>query len=191
MLTRQRIFMCAIVLVTIGAVSCRDSGRADLEQQLEQIEKRTARLTEAVKALSDAAEELGRLIPEMRLAVIDVTLLRTGMMLTPLIPSPGQAGQTAIVIGPVERTSDARGKVTEVGCRVVFAGYTRADTDNLSEEQLTAICTAIFSSFKAGYLAYFPDDAGAPFQLNLFYMDSAQGPIQFAGYSPAKGLVRR
>jgi hypothetical protein len=191
MFTQRRMLICAVVLVIIGALGCRNSGREDFEQKLEQIEKRTTRLTEAVRALSDAAEELGKLVPEMRLAVIDMTLMRTGMMLTPLISSPGRAGQTAMVIGPVERSSDERGVITEVGCRVVFAGFSQADTDTLSREELTAICTAILSSFKAGYLVYFPDDAGASFQLNLFFMNSAQGPIQFGSYSIGKGLIRK
>lgn len=188
----KRVLIWAVVLAMLGVLSCRNSGPGNLEQKLEHLEKRTARLTEAVRALSDAAEELGKLVPEMRLAAIDVTLLRTGMMLTPLIASSSRAaGQAAVVIGPVERSSDRQGKVTEVGCRVVFAGFSQADTDNLSREELTAICTAILSSFKVGYLAYFPDDAGAFFQLNLFHMDSAQGPIKFGIYSIEKGLIRK
>ena len=189
--TRQRVLIWAVVLVIIGALSCGNSSRTDFEEELERLEKRTARLTEAVRALSDAADELGKLVPEMRLAAIDVTLLRTGMMLTPLIASPGRAGQAAVVIGPVERSSDRQGKVTEVGCQVVFAGFSQADTDNLSREELTVICTAIFSPFKVGYLAYFPDDDGVSFQLNLFHMDSAQGPIEFGNYSIEKGLIRK
>lgn len=213
MSTRRQMFIWAIVLVTIATLSCRNSRRGDLEQQLErlderaarmsdevrgdlehqvdQLEKRTTGLTKAVRALSDATEELGKLIPEMRLAVIDVMLLRTGMMLTPLIPSPSTAGKTAVVIGPVKRSSNEQGMVTEVSCQVVFAGFSQGDTDQLSREELTAICTAIFSSFKAAYLAYFPDDTGASLQLNLFHMNSAQGPIQFATYSVAGGLIRK
>jgi hypothetical protein len=185
----QGLFVGTIVFVLMGALACRDSGPTDLEKRLGRIEERTTRLTEAVKALSDAAEELGKLVPEMRLAAVDVTLLRTGMMLTPLIPSPSRAGQTAIVIGPVERNADPKG-ATEAKCQVVFAGFSKADTDMLSREDLMTICMAIFSSFKAGYLVYFPEDAGASFELTLFYMDSAKGPIQFARYSPDKGLIR-